>query len=80
MNPPKVSDVDYIQFLLAAQQVYTCTEAAHCAPTQPNPPAHDAFVRLLHRQPPDTAALWQETIRYSVTASIVSLPICCRFR
>jgi putative transposase len=64
MNPPKVSDVDYIQFLLAAQQVYTCTEAAHCAPTQPNPPAHDAFVRLLHRQPPDTAALWQEVATF----------------
>ena len=56
MNAPKVTDVDYIQFLIAAQRVYTCTEAARCAPAA----SHDAFTRLLTRQPPDTAALWQE--------------------
>ena len=56
MNPPKVSDVDYIQFLIAAQRVYTCTEAARCAEVA----SHDAFTRLLTRLPPDTAALWQE--------------------
>ena len=27
-------------------------------------PAHDAFTRLLQRQPPDTAALWQEAKAY----------------
>ncbi|MDP9309948.1 MAG: transposase [Chloroflexota bacterium] len=64
MNPPKIRDVDYIQFLIAAQRVYTCTEAAQCAPDTPQPPAHDAFVRLLHRQPPDTVALWQEVKPY----------------
>jgi len=60
MNAPKVHALDYIQFLLAAQRVFTCTEAAGCQPTQPDPPAHDAFTRLLTRQPPDTVALWQE--------------------
>jgi putative transposase len=60
MNAPKVSPLDYIQFLIAAQRVFTCTEAATCQPKQPDPPAHDAFTRLLARQPPDTAALWQE--------------------
>ena len=60
MNAPKVSPLDYIQFLIAAQRVFTCTEAATCQPTQPDPPAHDAFTRLLARQPPDTAALWEE--------------------
>jgi putative transposase len=60
MNAPKVHALDYIQFLLAAQRVFTCTEAAVCQPTQPDPPAHDAFTRLLARQPPDTVALWQE--------------------
>lgn len=64
MNPAKVTDSDYIQFLIAAQRVYTCTEAAQCAPDAANPPAHDAFVRLLHRQPPDTVALWQEVAAY----------------
>lgn len=56
MNAPKVSDIDYIQFLIAAQRVYTCTEAARCVATA----SHDAYTRLLSRQPPDTAALWQE--------------------
>jgi putative transposase len=60
MNPPKVDDLDYIQFLIAAQQVFTCTEAAACQPEHAHRPAHDAFTRLLSRQPPDTAALWQE--------------------
>ena len=56
MNAPKVSDMDYIQFLIAAQRVYTCTEAARCATIA----SHDAYTRLLSRLPPDTAALWQE--------------------
>ncbi len=64
MNAPRVTDVDYIQFLVAAQRVYTCTEAANCAPAGTQRPAHDAYVRLLHRQPPDTAALWQEVRPY----------------
>ena len=66
-HPPKVDDVDYIQFLIAAQKVYTCTEAASCQPgiKPPQAPsqaaaAHDAFTRLLARQPPDTEALWHE--------------------
>ena len=60
MNPPKCDDLDYIHFLIAAQKVFTCTEAARCAPEGKNAPAHDAFTRLLSRQPPDTEALWQE--------------------
>lgn len=42
--------MDYIQFLIAAQRFYTCAEAT----------SHEAFTRLLTRQPPDTAALWQK--------------------
>ena len=60
MRPPKVDELDYIQFLIAAQRVYTCTEAARCQPEDAKAPAHDAFTRLLSRQPPDTAALWRE--------------------
>jgi putative transposase len=43
MNPPKCDDLDYIHFLIAAQKVFTCTEAARCAPegarwpTRPSP-------------------------------------------
>ena len=58
----KVTDVDYIQFLLAAQTAFSCVEAACTAGGEwDEPPAHDAYTRLLLRQPPDTEALWQET-------------------
>ena len=56
MNPPRCDDLDYIHFLIAAQKVFTCTEAAR---EGERTPAHDAFTRLLQRQPPDTEALWQ---------------------
>jgi len=60
MNPPKVDDLDYIHFLVAAQKLFTCTEASRSHPDGDTAPAHDAFTRLLQRQPPDTEALWQE--------------------
>ncbi len=59
MNPPKCNELDYIHFLIAAQKVFTCTEAARCQP-EGKSPSHDAFTRLLQRQSPDTEALWQE--------------------
>ena len=43
MNPPKCDDLGYIHFLIAAQKVFTRTEAARCAPegarwpTRPSP-------------------------------------------
>jgi hypothetical protein len=61
MNPPKCDELDYIHFLIATQKVFTCTEAARCQP-EGKAPAHDAFTRLLQRQPPDTEALWQEAL------------------
>ena len=60
MNAACCDELDYIQFLVAAQGVFTGTEAARCQPAAPAAPAHDAFTRLLRRQPPDTAALWRE--------------------
>jgi putative transposase len=60
MNLPKCDAFDYLQFLIAAQRQFTCTEAARCQPDRPDTPAHDAFTRLLARQPSDTTALWQE--------------------
>lgn len=60
MNPPKANDLYYIHFLIAAQKVFTATEAARSQPEYPDPPAHDAFTRLLGREPPDTKALWDE--------------------
>jgi hypothetical protein len=60
MNAARCDELDYIQFLVAAQGVFSCTEAARCQPAAPEAPAHDAFTRLLRRQPPDTEALWRE--------------------
>lgn len=60
MNPPKVNDQDYINFLIATPTVCSATEAARVQPPQPVAPAHDAFTRLLHRLEPDAATLWRE--------------------
>jgi putative transposase len=61
LNPPKCCDLDYIHFLMAAANVFTCTEAARCYPEGSDSPSHDAFTRLLQRLPPDTEALWIES-------------------
>jgi len=61
MNPAKCDELDYIHFVIAAQRVFNCTEAARCQPEDTQAASHDAFTRLLTRQPPDTEALWQET-------------------
>jgi putative transposase len=57
MNAAKVSESDYVQFLIAAQRVYSCMEAERVSPQAA---AHDAYTRLLSRVPPDTEALWRE--------------------
>jgi hypothetical protein len=59
LNPAKCDDLDYIHFLVASADVFTCTEAARCQPVGESS-SHDAFTRLLQRQPPDTDALWNE--------------------
>jgi hypothetical protein len=60
MNPPKVDELDYIQFLVAAQQVFSTVEAAKIRSGEETAPAHDAYTRLLQRIPPDSQGLWQE--------------------
>jgi putative transposase len=60
INSPKCNDIEYINFLIAASNVFSCTEAARCYPIVDNAPSHDAFTRCLQRQPPDTEALWEE--------------------
>jgi DDE superfamily endonuclease len=60
MNNPKVQPEDYIQFLLGSPIQFTCTEAARVQPSKPEPPAHDAFTRLLTRLQPDPQQLWIE--------------------
>jgi putative transposase len=60
MNAPKVTDLDYINFLLAAPRVVSCTEGARVQPEGPRRAAHDALNRLLDRLEPDTMPLWRE--------------------
>ena len=60
MSHPKCRDTDYIDFLIATPRAACCCEAARCQPPAPDPPAHDAFTRLLHRLEPDPETLWRE--------------------
>lgn len=60
MNAPKCTEYDYINFLVAAQQVFSTVEAARSHPEGEQKPAHDAYTRLLQRLPPDSEALWAE--------------------
>lgn len=60
MNPPKVRDEDYINFIIATPRQVTATEASSCQPESTNAPAHDAFTRLLSRLEPDPEVLWTE--------------------
>ena len=60
MNAPKCEPEDYINFLVASPRAVSGTEAARAQPERPDPPAHDAFTRLLHRLEPDPATVWAE--------------------
>ena len=60
MNPPKVTDEDYINFIIATPRDVTATEAERVQPESKDAPAHDAFTRLLQRLEPDAETLWQE--------------------
>lgn len=60
MNAPKCDAADYINFLVASPRAVSGTEAARAQPARDNPPAHDAFTRLLHRLEPDPDTLWAE--------------------
>ena len=60
MQPPKCSDHDYIDFLIASPRSSSCCEAARTQPEAINPAAYDAFTRLLHRIEPDPETLFRE--------------------
>jgi putative transposase len=66
MNKPKCTEYDYINFLVAAQRVFSALEAARTQPYGEHRPAHDAALackghtRLLQRLPADSEGLWAE--------------------
>lgn len=63
MNPPKYTAIEYINFLIATQKAYSCTQAERVQPTTGSA-AHDAINRLLHRLEPAPDELWQEAKAY----------------
>ncbi|HEV7844275.1 MAG TPA: transposase [Pyrinomonadaceae bacterium] len=72
MNPPKCSDDDYINFVIATPRSISATEAAKVQGDAEQAPAHDAFTRLLHRLEPDAATLWAEArTQISLTQGIL---------
>ena len=60
MNKPKVTEYDYIDFLIGTQRVYSNTEAERVQPDATGGPSHDAYTRQLHRLVPTTERLWSE--------------------
>lgn len=57
---PECRDADSIDFLIASPEASCRPEAAAVQPESPDPPAHDASTRLLHRFDPDPATLRDE--------------------
>lgn len=60
MNKAKVTEYDYIDFLIGTQKVYSCVEAERVQPDETDSLSHDAFTRQLHRLFPSTDRLWLE--------------------
>jgi hypothetical protein len=60
MSQAKVSDFEFIDFLIASPRQGTATEAQRTQPDSDDPAAHDAYTRLLHRLEPTSEALWEE--------------------
>jgi hypothetical protein len=60
MNPPKCTDIEYINFLVGSQKAFSCTEASRVQPFEGNNPAHDAINRMLLRLEHNTESLWAE--------------------
>lgn len=60
MSLAKCRENDYIDFLIASPRSASCSEAARSGPPVPDPPAHDAYTRLLTRLEPDPETLYRE--------------------
>ncbi len=64
MNPPRCSDEDYINFMIASPRQVSATEAAKVQSEEKNAPAPDAFTRLLHRLEPDAEERPHSSLKY----------------
>jgi putative transposase len=54
MNPRRVDEYNYIQFLLAAQRLFSTEEAIKVVSEEERAPTHNAYTRLLQCLPPDS--------------------------
>lgn len=55
-----MTDLEYIEFLVATPKVCSATEAARVQPATDHRAAHDAITRFLQRITPDSTPLWEE--------------------
>jgi len=60
MSRRKVTEDQFIDFLIATPAQATATTAQRTQPETDDPAAHDAYTRLLHRLEPEATALWAE--------------------
>src|SRR5215211_4232911 len=60
MSEPKCKPEDYIQFLIASPDRFSCVEAERVQPQTAGRPAHDSFRRLLARLDGSSEELWRE--------------------
>jgi putative transposase len=60
MNAARCTENNYINFLVAAQQVFSAVEASSSHPEGRAQAPHDTYIRLLQRLPPESEALWRE--------------------
>ena len=55
-----MTDLEYIDFLVASPKAASALEAARVQPLSDHRAAHDAITRFLHRITPDSTPLWEE--------------------
>jgi len=60
MNKAKCDEQDYIQFLVAVQNVFSSVEAAATHPDGEGVVVHDAYTRLRQCLPRGSTGLWAE--------------------
>ncbi len=65
MNPPESDEYDYINFLIATPEVFSCSEAERVQPEAANPPSHDAVTRFLRRLSNDSSLLRNESSMFA---------------
>ena len=64
MNLRKVSEDDYIKFMIGSPRQYSCCEAERVSTQLPGRPSHDSWNRLLTNLEPDAGKLWEEVKAY----------------